>query len=55
MATNQSALCLNRGLSSDFWWLRNANHVKFTEVCMQHVLVFFLKMSSNGLNLGFPV
>ena len=32
----ESAPTLNRGLSSDFWWLRSANHVKFTE-CMMHM------------------
>ena len=34
---------LNRGLSSNFRWLRSANHVKFTEKCVmckgKHVLV----------------
>ena len=34
---------LNRGLSSNFWWLRRANYEKFTEECMlfieKHVLV----------------
>ena len=33
MAGNQSAPGLNRGLSSNFWWLKSANHVKFTEEC----------------------
>ena len=28
---NQSALGLNRGLSSHFCWLRSANYVKLTE------------------------
>ena len=31
MAANQNAQSLNRGLSSNFWWLRSANHVKCTE------------------------
>ena len=38
MVANQSALGLNRSLSSNFWWLRNANHVKFKEeyvMCME--------------------
>ena len=38
MAANQSASGSNRVLSSNFWWLRNANHVKFTEesaMCME--------------------
>ena len=26
-----STLGVNRGLSSNFWWLRSTNHVKFTE------------------------
>ena len=30
----QNTLDLNRGLSSDFWSLRNANQVKFTEECI---------------------
>ena len=25
---------LNRGLTSNFWWLRRANHLKFTEQCV---------------------
>ena len=24
---------LNRGLSSDFWWLKSANYVKFIQEC----------------------
>ena len=42
LVANQSAPSLNRGLSSKFRWLRNANHVKFTEECVismeKHVL-----------------
>ena len=42
MTANQNAPDLNRGLSSNFWWLRSANHVKFTEervLCTEnHVL-----------------
>ena len=30
----QSTLGLNRDLSSNFWWLSCANHVKFTEECV---------------------
>ena len=30
----QSAPGLNKGLSSNFWWLRTVNHVKFTEECV---------------------
>ena len=25
------AICLNRGLSSNFWWQRSANHVESIE------------------------
>ena len=32
MSGNQSATGLNRGLSSNFWWLRCANYVEFIEV-----------------------
>ena len=39
MVANQSASRLNRGLSSDFWWLRSVNHVKFTEEYVKHVLI----------------
>ena len=43
MAINQSDPVLNRELSSDFWWLKNANHEKFTEEYSmspkKHVLV----------------
>ena len=35
--------CLNRGLPSNFWWLRSANYMKCTEECvtctMKHILV----------------
>ena len=34
MAENQSAPGLNRGLSLNFWWLNNANNVKFTKDCV---------------------
>ena len=43
MAANQSAPGLNRRLLSNFWWLRSANYVKFTEEYMiyteKHVLL----------------
>ena len=39
MAANQiSTSNLNRGLLSNFWWLRSANHVKFTEECVMRIL-----------------
>ena len=31
---NQIASGLNRGLSSNFWCLRNANHLKFKKECV---------------------
>ena len=37
MAANQSTPDLNRGLSRNFWWLKNANHVKFTEKCVMGI------------------
>ena len=49
MMANQSNSSLNRGLSSNFWQLKSANHMKFKEECgvgtEKHVLVkeFFFK------------
>ena len=47
----QSSTGLNRGLSSNYWWLRSVNHVKFTEECIlcieKHVLI--KKIFKNGL------
>ena len=57
MAANQSALSLNRGLSSTLWLLRSANHAKFIEECgmciEKHVLV--RKMFTNQLNMSLPL
>ena len=43
MVANQTASGFNRGLSSNYGWLRSANHVKFTEQYVmymeKHVLV----------------
>ena len=43
MSANQSAPDLNRGLSPKLYWLRNENHVEFTEERVtwtkKHVLV----------------
>ena len=43
MVVKQIASGLNRGLSTNFWCLRSANHVKFTKQCVicmeKHVLV----------------
>ena len=52
--TKQSAPGKNRGL---LWWLRSANHVKFTFRRMLDVYgeaCFSLKYLSNGLNFGLP-
>ena len=57
MVKNQSAQNLNRCVTSNFWWLRSANNVKFTEesvMCMEkNVLV--QKIITNGLNIGFSL
>ena len=53
MVTNQSAPGLDKGLLSNIWWLRCANHVKFTE-CVMFIKKHFLvkkKKFTNGLNL----
>ena len=44
MVANHTVLQgLNRGLSSNSWWLRSAKYLKFTEECVilreKHVLV----------------
>ena len=56
MMLNQSALDLNRGLSSNFWWLRDANHVRFTDECAlcteKHVLV--TQIFTNELSMELP-
>ena len=41
------ASSLNRGLSRNFCWLRNTNHVKFTE---EYVMVFIFCI--NGIRMG---
>ena len=52
-----SAPDMNRGLSSNFWWLRSANPVWFTKECVmcteKHVLV--KKILTNELNMGLPL
>ena len=54
MAANKK---VNRGLILNFWWLRSANHVKFTEEHVmsteKHVLV--KKVFTNGLNMNSPL
>ena len=59
MKVNHSAPGLNRVLSSNFWWLKSAKHVKFTEECVicteKHVLVKeniykWVKLFKEGLN-----
>ena len=55
-ATDQSACGFNRGLSSNFWWLKIANQVRFKEKCEmgkeKHILVKKKKMFTNGLRSG---
>ena len=34
MVANQSAPGLNRGMSSNFLWLKSVNQIKFTEECV---------------------
>ena len=54
---NQSVPGLNRGLSSDFRWLRSANHVKLTKECMMCTEKYILvnkKMSTNREGIGLP-
>ena len=54
MVTNHSVPGLNRGLSSNFCWLRSANHVKFTEECFSEKVFYkwakhgFATMNLNG-------
>ena len=59
MMTNQSGSGLNRGLSSNFWWLRSVNHVKFTEECcdMDREACFSKKkmVFTNGRNIGLQL
>ena len=50
-----NAPTLNRGLSSNFWWMRSANHVKFTEECVMCEAYFSKKMFIHGLNIGLPL
>ena len=56
MAANQSAPGLNRGLSSNFWWLSSAEHGKFTEQCRiytgKHVSI--KKGFTNRRNINLP-
>ena len=57
MVANQIATGLNRSLSSNFGWLRSANHVKCTEECVmctgKHVLV--KKIFTNEQNMDLPL
>ena len=51
-----SAPGLNRGLSSNFWWLRCANHVKFTKECdVYRETSFSQKIFTNELNMVLPL
>ena len=54
-ANKQSAPGLNRSLSSNFWWLKRENHVKFTEECFMFTekpVLVKKKMFTYGLNMG---
>ena len=57
MKTNQTAPGLKRGLSSNFWWLRSANHEKYIEEYMlymeKHAKV--KKIFTSRLNIGLPI
>ena len=52
MAANQSALGLNRDLSSNFWWLRCVNHVN-TEECVIFTEKYILV--KNCLEMDLPL
>ena len=45
---------LNRGLCLSFWWLRSANHMKFTEECVICIekLVLVKRIFINWLTMG---
>ena len=53
----QSASGLNRGLSSNFYWLLSANHEKFTEECVMFTEkhVFSQTIFTYGLNMNLPL
>ena len=55
MAANQSDSSLKRSVSSNFWELKSANHVKFPEKCVmsmeKNVSVKKKKLFTNGLNM----
>ena len=51
----QNAPGLNRGLSSNFWWLRSANHVKFTEECMMCSKVKLVTVVEGDLKAPFSI
>ena len=59
MASNQTkgSIGFNKGLLSSFWWLKSANHLKFTGECVmcmeKHDLV--KKMFTNGLNMSLSL
>ena len=36
MVANQYASGLNRGLTSNIWWLKKANYMNFTEECVMY-------------------
>ena len=50
-----SDLVLKRGMSSNLWWLRSTNHVKFTEecvMCIEKKHVFIKKFFKKSLQMG---
>ena len=51
----QNAPGLNRGLSSNFYWLRSANHMKFPEECVICIeACFSQKMFTNRIIMDLP-
>ena len=55
MVKNQTAPGLNRSLSLNLYWLRSANHVKFTCVMYREKQVLVKIIFTNWLNMGLPL
>ena len=53
IVANQSTPGWNRSLSLNFWWLKSANYVKFTDVYGE--ACFNQKMFTYGLNIDLPL
>ena len=53
---SNNASGLTRGMSSNFWWRRSANHMKFTEECAickkKYVFSKMKKIFTNAQNIG---